>query len=272
MKNKLFLLVCLFAFVLTFSGCKETPTETPDKTVEKTPTEEKPTVEKTPTEEVPTVTPTGPTEGNKDEYVETNLDDGKRKSPYALKVYSENENVIYFGERFTGEGYIVKFIFEEFDNIGTGLPLFSALTLTNFSFDDSKVDYRKEGSYVVKITGRVRSDVLSTNIIVKVKADKYEYLGVKHLIGLSCDEFVNFTIGGDVASIKPSNIFAIYTENQYEDNELVKISEQISSGYEIDTTSVDVTKAGQYPVYVTLTETYGSVTITVSTFFILVVA
>ena len=60
MKNKLFLLVCLFAFVLTFSGCKETPTETPDKTVEKTPTEE-----------VPTVTPTGPTEGNKDEYVET---------------------------------------------------------------------------------------------------------------------------------------------------------------------------------------------------------
>ena len=58
----------------------------------------------------------------------------------------------------------------------------------------------------------------------------------------------------------------------YENDELVKISEEISSGYELDTTSVDVSKAGQYPVYVTLSETYDSVTITVRTFFILVVA
>ena len=56
MKNKLFLLVCLFAFVLTFSGCKETPTETPDKTVEKTPTEEKPTT--TPEPEKPSTSET----------------------------------------------------------------------------------------------------------------------------------------------------------------------------------------------------------------------
>lgn len=264
MKNKLFLLLCLFAFILTFAGCKETPTETPNKTVEQTPTEETPTI--------PTVTPTVPTEGNKDEYVETNLDDGKRRAPYTLKIYSENENIIYFGERFTGEGYVVKFVYEEYENMGTTLPPFSAVTLTKFSFDDSKVDYRKEGRYVVKITGRVRSDVLSVNIIVTVKADKYEYLGVKHLMGLSCDEYVNFALGGDVASIKPSNLYAIYTENQYENDELVKISEEISSGYELDTTSVDVSKAGQYPVYVTLSETYDSVTITVRTFFILVVA
>ena len=268
MKNKVFLLLCLFAFVLTFAGCKPTPTVEPTEQTPTVPTVE-PT-EQTPT--VPTVTPTAPTEGNKEEYIETNLDDGKRKSPYALKVYSENENIIYFGEKFTGEGYTVKFIFEEFDNIGTNLPLFSAITLTNFSFDDSRVDYRKEGSYVIKITGRVRSDVLSANIIVTVKADKYEYLGVKHIIGLSCDEFVNFGVGGDISTIAPSELYAIYTENKYENEELVKISEKVSSGYELDTTAVDTTKAGQYPVYVTMTETYDGVSITVKTFFILVVA
>ena len=263
MKIKSVLLLLSMSFVLALIGCK-TPTE--DVSTVETPTENVPTVE-TPTVETPE--PTKPAEGW---YPETNLDDGKRKSPYALKVYSDGGNVIYFGNRFTGEGYTVKFLFEEFDNIGTNLPLYSAVTLTNFSFDDSKVDYRKEGTYVVKITGRVRSDVLTTNIIVKVKADKYEYLGVEHLLGLSSDEFVDFKVGGDVTQVIPSNLYAIYTENKYENEELVKNSKKVTEGYVLDTSCVDVTKAGQYPVYVSLSETYGDVTITVSTFFVLVVA
>lgn len=232
-------------FVFSLVGCRRNKTENP--------TDEK-------------------TQQGDENYVETNLDDGKRRTPYALKVYDNGNNVIYFGNKFTGEGYVVKFVYQELDNMGTDLPLFSAVTLTNFTIDDSKVDYRKEGRYSVKITGRVRSDVLSLNIFITVKADRYEYLGVKHLYGLSCDEFVNCAIGSDVASVIPSELFAIYTENKYENEELVQIPEKIRSGYTLDTTGVDTNTAGYYPVYVSYAETYGEVTITVSTFFILVVA
>ena len=234
-------------FVFSLAGCRRNKTETP--------TEDQKTQQ-----------------GKDENYVETDLEDGKRRTPYALKVYDNGNNIVYFGEKFTAEGYVVKFVYQELDNMGTDLPLFSAVTLSNFTVDDSKVDYRKEGKYSVKITGRVRSDVLSLNIFITVKADKYEYLGVKHLIGLSCDEFVNCSVGSDVASIIPSELYAVYTENKYENDELVKISEKIRSGYELNTDSVDTSKAGQYPVYVSYSETYGEVVITVSTFFILVVA
>ena len=221
-----------------------------------------------------TETPTGngPTQPVEEVYVETDLEDGKRRTPYALKVYDNGNNTIYFGEKFTAEGYVVKFVYQELDNMGTNLPLFSAVTLSNFTIDDSKVNYRKEGKYSVKITGRVRSDVLSLNVFINVKADKYEYLGVKHLIGLSCDEFVNCAVGSDISTVIPSELYAIYTENKYENEELVKIPEKIRSGYTLDTTGVDTSKAGQYPVYVSYSETYGEVVITVNTFFILVVA
>ena len=232
-------------FVLVLVGCRE-KTETP--------------------------TGNGPTQPVEEVYVETDLEDGKRRTPYALKVYDNGNNTIYFGEKFTAEGYVVKFVYQELDNMGTDLPLFSAVTLSNFTIDDSKVDYRKEDKYSVKITGRVRSDVLSLNVFINVKADKYEYLGVKHLIGLSCDEFVNCAVGSDISTVIPSELYAIYTENKYENEELVKIPEKIRSGYTLDTTGVDTSKAGQYPVYVSYSETYGEVVITVNTFFILVVA
>ena len=231
--------------IFSFAGCRRNKTETP--------TEEK-------------------TQQGEEDYIETNLDDGKRRTPYALKVYDNGNNIVYFGDKFTAEGYVVKFVYQELDNMGTDLPLFSAVTLSNFTVDDSKVDYRKEGRYSVKITGRVRSDVLSLNVFINVKADRYEYLGVKHLYGLSCDDFVNCAIGSDISSVIPSELYAIYTENKYENDELVKISEKLRTGYTLDTTGVDTNTAGQYPVYVSFSETYGDVTITVSTFFILIVA
>lgn len=252
MKKSILLVMLSMMFVFGLTGCRRDKTETPteDKTQEQ----------------------------DEENYVETNLDDGKRRTPYALKVYDNGNNVVYFGDKFTAEGYVVKFVYQELDNMGktdengNKLPLFSAVTLENFSVDDSKVNYRKEGKYSVKITGRVRSDVLSLNVFINVKADKYEKLGVKHLIGLSCDEFVNCAVGTDISSVIPSELYAIYTENKYENDELVKISEKIRSGYKLDTTGVDTNTAGQYPVYVSYSETYGEVTITVSTFFILVVA
>lgn len=117
MRKILFLFMLSMTFVFALTGCRETPTET-------VPTDKK--------------TQENPNKG--DEYVETNLDDGKVKTPYALRVYDNGNNVVYFGEKFTGEGYVVKFVYQENENMGTDLPLFSAVTLSNFSIDDSKVD------------------------------------------------------------------------------------------------------------------------------------
>lgn len=250
MRKILFLFMLSMTFVFALTSCRETPTETAPTNKE---------------------TQENPNKG--DEYVETNLDDGKVKTPYALRVYDNGNNVVYFGEKFTGEGYVVKFVYQENENMGTDLPLFSAVTLSNFSIDDSKVDYRKEGRYVVKITGRVRSDVLSLNVFITVKADKYEHLGVKHLYGISCPEYVNFALNGDLSTLVLSDVYGIYTENKYDENEeLVKISEKLETGYQLDTSKVDVATAGSYPVYVSYSEIYGEVTIKVETFFILIVA
>lgn len=269
MKKSIFLLMLSMVFIFTLAGCKpktETPVTEGPTTGEVT---QEPTKDKTETKE--------PTKSEED-YIETDLDDGKRRTPYVLKVFDNGNNIIYFGEKFTGEGYVVKFVYEELDNMGktdengNKLPLFSAVTLSNYGIDDSKVDYRKEGRYPIKISGRVGSDILTVNIFITIKADKYEYLGVKHLYGLSCDEFVNCAIGTDASSVIPSELYAIYTENVYENDELVKIPEKIRSGYTLDTSKVDTNTAGQYPVYVSYSQTYGEVTITVSTFFILIVA
>ena len=57
-------------------------------------------------------------------------------------------------------------------------------------------------------TGLTYAKIKSSFTIVSFSISSLnDRVSVKHLIGLSCDEFVNFTIGGDVASIKPSNIF-----------------------------------------------------------------
>lgn len=267
MKKSILLVMLSMMFIFSLTGCKNR-TKTP-VTLTPTETEIPSTGEDVQT---PTKTETKEPTQNKEEYIETNLEDGKRRIPYVLKVFDNGNNIIYFGQKFKAEGYVVKFVYEELDNMGTGLPLFSAVTLTNFGIDDSKVDYRKEGRYPVKISGRVGSDILTVNVFITIKADKYEYLGVKHLYGLSCDEFVNCAVGTDISSVIPSELYAIYTENKYDNGELVKISEKIRSGYELDTTEVDTNTAGQYPVYVSYSKTYGEVTITVSTFFILVVA
>ena len=99
MRKILFLFMLSMTFVFAFTGCRETPTET-------VPTDKK--------------TQENPNKG--DEYVETNLDDGKENTPNALRVYDNGYNVVYFGEKFTGEVYVVKFVYQENEKMGTDLP------------------------------------------------------------------------------------------------------------------------------------------------------
>ncbi len=203
-------------------------------------------------------------------YPETNLDDGKKRSAEALRIYSHGNDVVYFGETFTAEGYEVYMVYYEYDNIGKpDLPTRTAVKIENFSIDTSKVNYLKEGTYIVRITGRVRSDSATSNISITVKADRYESLGTKHLYGLKCATNISGKVGMSKSDIKPMDVFAIYTENKYENGELVLEEERLRSGYTINTDSVDVSKAGEYPVYLEFSAEYGETKITVKTFFIL---
>ncbi len=93
------------------------------------------------------------------------------------------------------------------------------------------------------------------------------------MIGIRCAQTQNVAIGSAVEDIRPSDVCLIYTENKYENGELVYIEEPKKRGYELEgLDAVDTSKAGSYVVYVTYSETYdGNVTIQVKTFFTVIV-
>lgn len=214
--------------------------------------------------------PTPPVE--EERYPETNLDDGKRKVAETLRVFDNGKNVIYFGDVFTAEGYDVYMVYYEYDNLAdSSLPERTAIKLDKYTIDDSKVDYFKEGTYLVKITGRVRSDALTATVFVTIKADRYESLNQKHIYAIKCSERITAKVGTNKNSVVPAELYKVYTENVYENNELVLTEEILRSGYTLSgLDDIDFSKAGSYIVYVSYSETYGDTTITVKTFFTLV--
>ena len=242
----LLMFACLFALV-GCSGSQEDPVnpDTPD------------------TPDTPTVDPEDPFY-----YPETNLDDGKRRTLVGLRVRSRNVT-IYFGETIDKDSIEVYMVYNELENSESR---YSAIKITNFNLDDTRVNYYKEGTYRVIITARVRDYVSSTEIQASIKADKYESLGVKHLIGIKCNETINVALNTAKSSIVPENVHAVYTENEYEGGQLVLIEgDRMRSGYTLSLDDVDTSKAGTYIAYLSYSEDYDGVTITVSTFFRVIV-
>lgn len=202
-------------------------------------------------------------------YPQTHLDDGKERIVQGLTINDGGHNIIYLGDRFTAEGYSVFMTYLESDHTGTNLPSRTAMKIEDFSFDDTKVNYQKEGTYTVTFYGRIRTDFKTATADITIKADRYEYLGVEHLFGIKCDTKLIGKVGMDPKDIKPQNVFLIYTENKYENGELVTKEVKTRSDYRVNADSVNVNEAGSYPVYVEWSKDYNDVTITVKTFFTL---
>lgn len=200
-------------------------------------------------------------------YPETHLDDGKERSILGLTIVDNGNNTIYLGDTFTAEGYGVFMTYMESDHIGTNLPSRTVVKIDNFTFDDSKVNYQKEGTYTVTFYGRVNTDFRTAPATITIKADRYEYLGVEHLFGIKCDTKVTGSVGMSKDQIKPQNVYLIYTENKYVNGELITREERTRSDYTLNTDFVDVTKAGSYPVYIECSKEYNGVKITVKAFF-----
>lgn len=186
-----------------------------------------------------------------------------------LQIVSNGNNIVYFGDVFTGEGYEVSIVLTKDNPSDPEQAFYKSIQIENYSIDDSKVNYYVEGTYDVTIQARYLSYVAQDTTKIIVKADRYESLGVKHLYAVKCAEEIVATKAEDV---KPSDVYAIYTENEYKNGELVLIEERKRSGYVLEgVEDVDFTTPGRYVVYLSLTESYGATTVTVQTFFVVVV-
>ncbi|MDE5566524.1 MAG: hypothetical protein K2I77_06020 [Anaeroplasmataceae bacterium] len=252
------IIVGLFAILLIFSmtGCKK----------DKTPDDGKIDPPEEPVKPVdsPYETPEGYP------YPKTIFNDGKNREIQTMTIVDNGNNVVYLGDKFTAKGYDVYMIYLEMSHIGTDLPLRTATKIEDFTFDDSRVNYQKEGTYSVTFYGRVETEFRTVASSINVKADRYEYLGEKHLFGIKCASEFTSNVGITLDQIRPQDVYLIYTENKYDTfGELVTEEVFTRNDYTVDTDSVDTTKAGSYPVYVECSKTYGDVTITVKTFFIL---
>lgn len=247
MKKKLILGILSFSLIFSLLGCKK------DKEQDK------------PGPDVPPIVDPKPDEP---QYPATNLDDGKAKTARNLRIYDHGNDTIYFGETFTAKGYEVFMQFEETELMLEGGSQYSLYKLDTFNIDDSKVNYYKEGTYTVSITGRVREVAFTSTIFIKVKADRYESLGVKHLVGIKCNSYLTLPVGSTKDAVIPDGVYLIYTENKYENDELVLTEERLRNGYIVTgLDQIDFSKPGKYPVYVSYSETYGETKIEVKTFF-----
>ncbi len=190
-----------------------------------------------------------------------------------LDIKTNDNDIVYFGETLKEHPFEVSIVLTKAAAGEDQDPLFLSVKVENYSLDDSKVDYLHEGVYYVKVKARYLRYVSEKEVRVTVKADRYESLGVKHLIGIKCAQTQNVTIGSAVEDIKPSDVYLVYTENKYENGELVYIEERKRTGYTLEgLDEVDTSKAGSYVVYVTFSETYeNNVTIQVKTFFTVIV-
>lgn len=190
-----------------------------------------------------------------------------------LDIDTKGNDIVYFGDTLKDHPFDVSIVLTKAAPSEDQDALFLSVKVENYSLDDTKVDYYHEGVYYVKIKARYLRYVSEKEVRVTVKADRYESLGVKHLMGIKCAESVTVSIGSAAENIKPSDVYLIYTENKYENGELVYIEERKRTGYElVGLNDIDTSKAGSYVAYVTYSETYdGNVTIQVKTFFTVIV-
>lgn len=190
-----------------------------------------------------------------------------------LEVVHNGNDVIYLGETFTAEGYDINLVYRIVGSDGET----EKVACENYVIDDSNVNYEKIGTYQVTFIARVGSRVLKKPVNIRIADSRLIELGINHLYGIKAEEYTgaNIKIGQtDLSSIN-TVIYLIYTSGVYENDELVVTEERKRSGYELDTSAVDVTKAGKYPVYVSYKESYDvegeKIEIVVKTFFLVTV-
>lgn len=258
-KNLLLSIFCLSA-ILAFASCSNKDNPNPDEP-------DKPNIPDNPDK------PDNPDEPGTDTFDPFDEDVVLN----GLSIETTGENVIYFGEQFSIDNYTVNLVLSKPNPQDPENDFFMNIKLDNVSFDDSKVNYAKEGEYTVKITGRYLRFVAEEEITVTVKADRYEYLGVEHLYAIKCDEIKTVAIGSDASKILPGEMKAVYTNNEYDSGELVLTETNLRGGsYTLEgLDEIDTSKAGSHVVYVTYSKDYEhegkTVTITCKTFFIVVV-
>lgn len=254
MKKKILIPLFLFAFcgMLGLSACggnQGGDTPTPDPTPTPTP------------DPTPTPTPDPEPIGEK-EFV-------------GMEVLDNGHSTIYLGEKFTAEGYTIQMVYAQEDANDAENPIYTTVVLDKFNIDDSKVDYRNVGYYEVTITGRDHNIIASETTTIKLSDSPLSEQGIEHIYGIKATFNGIVALNSDKSLIKPSSVTLISTSGQYENGEIVTTESTLRSGYVLDSSFVDTTKIGTYPVYLSYEKSYqecGGVTVKVSTFFLVTVA
>ena len=190
-----------------------------------------------------------------------------------LEVIDNNNDVIYLGETFTGEGYDVNLVYRVINGAGEKVKV----ECTNYVIDDSAVDYETIGTYQVVFIARVKNKVFKKPVNIRIADSRLIELKINHLYGIKAEDYTgaNIKVGQSDLSGVDTVVYLIYTEGHYENGELVTTEVRKRSGYELDKSNVDVTKPGEYPVYVSFKESYNvdgeTIEVVVKTFFLVTV-
>lgn len=191
-----------------------------------------------------------------------------------LEVNHNNNNVIYLGDTFTGEGYEVFIVYRVVGGNGET----EKVPCENYTIDDTYVDYETIGSYTVTFTARVKSRVLKRSVTIRIADNRLIELGIEHLYGIKAEEYTgnNLKVGQTNFDDVVTAVYLIHTKCEYDaSGELIVTETRKRSGYTIDYSKVDTSTPGQYPVYVSFSESYDvsgeTITVEVTTFFVVTV-
>lgn len=192
-----------------------------------------------------------------------------------LEIVSNGNEVIYLGETFTAEGYDINLVYRI---VGSGGET-KKVKCENYTIDDSLVDYEKMGTYQVTFIARVKNVVLKKPVTIRIADSVLIEAGIEHLYGIKALEYTgsDISIGEDDFSNITTVVYLIYTNCTYENGELVLTEERIFEGVKYDTSFINSSVPGQYPVYVSLEEPKiydvngEKITVDVKTFFLVTV-
>ena len=192
-----------------------------------------------------------------------------------LEVIHNGHNVIYLGEKFTAEGYDINLVYRV---VGSGGEE-ERVKCENYAIDDSMVDYDQVGTYVVTFIARVNNIVFKKVVNIRIADSVLIEAGIEHLYGIKALDYTgsDIALGETDFSNITTVVYLIYTKCEYENGELVLEEKRAFSGIKYDTSFIDSTKPGQYPVYVSLEEpiTYEvngeQIIVNVKTFFLVTV-
>lgn len=156
----------------------------------------------------------------------------------------------YVGEKFTTEGMVV---YANYIQMVNGSPQGSSKEVTNYFYDDSKIDMNKVGTYTVEFKYREGSSVFVYPLTVNVTPSYLADLGLEYLAGLEPENTV-INVSYNSSNFDPKKITTFKKKYMIGTNDGIvetKVEDMTTADLEnlkVEST-VNTAKKGKYTVY-----------------------